>query len=226
MEINYFESKRKLKLVDNKLIILLSILMVSGILWFTNSQLATAIATLVILMIYWIGFKSLRPLGFVKKRTWFLVKNAVVFTILIVPISCGFAYLIPQFTNVPLDYSFFKQLNGNTVAFLLSLPLVWIMGGFFEEVIFRGFLLNQLIRILGNNKLAIVISLLVTAVFFGFMHSYQGVSGIWLTGTIGLMLGIIFIINKRNLWINIMVHGLIDTVAMTVFYLGFDQYLI
>ena len=55
---------------------------------------------------------------------------------------------------------------------------------------------------------------------FGMLHTYQGLLGVITTGVVALIFGVFFLLQKRNLWILIIVHGLIDTFGVVQFYLN------
>ena len=93
---------------------------------------------------------------------------------------------------------------------------MWISAAFGEELLFRAFAFVQLRKMFGNNKIMLV---LLSAILFSLPHLYQGISGLILTFLFGIAFGLIYI-RYNNIWINIIVHGLIDTVFMTLAYLG------
>jgi membrane protease YdiL (CAAX protease family) len=99
--------------------------------------------------------------------------------------------------------------------YLLMLALAWTSAAFAEEMLFRGFMLPRIEAALGSTALAV----LLQAVAFGALHAYQGPSGMLVTGTIGLVFGIGYA-RGRSLWPLILAHGLLDTVALTLMYLG------
>lgn len=203
-------------------VILMCILLVS-----VDAYLATTIGCIGALLIVWAEFKSLGSLGFTKslsrKKLW--TRGSMV-VLLLLPFSIVLAHIIPALTGASINYSIFDQLRGNTSAYLVTIPVIWIVAGFFEEIIFRGFLYQQLIRLFGESKLALILIVLGTSAFFGHLHDYQGISGQILTGVIGAILGIIFLTHKRNLWLTIIIHGLYDTLALTLVYLNLDRFLL
>ena len=60
----------------------------------------------------------------------------------------------------------------------------------------------------------------ISSVLFGLLHVYQGLSGVVITGTIGLVFAISFVLLKRNLWVLIIAHGLILLMSFTAIYFG------
>jgi len=106
----------------------------------------------------------------------------------------------------------------NLPLLIFALVIVWITAAFIEELVFRAFLINSISDLLGSTKGAAVISVVLSAVIFGLMHAYQGITGILITGSIGLIFGIAYIINGYRIWPLVMVHGLIDTIALINIY--------
>ncbi|GAA4855539.1 type II CAAX endopeptidase family protein [Luteimonas vadosa] len=123
-------------------------------------------------------------------------------------------------TGTPVDLSRFSGLVGNTGNYLLMLLVVWGLVAIGEELAYRGYLLNRLVDVFGSGRMAWAAALLVTSVVFGVAHGYQGLSGILATGYVGLGLGLLYLAGGRNLWLPILVHGVYDTVGLTLIYLG------
>jgi membrane protease YdiL (CAAX protease family) len=62
---------------------------------------------------------------------------------------------------------------------------------------------------------------MIMAILFGLLHIYQGPVGVILTAWVGLTLGVVFLLNRRNLWLTILTHGLMDTIAFVLLFLGY-----
>jgi membrane protease YdiL (CAAX protease family) len=127
---------------------------------------------------------------------------------------------ISKLTGAPIDYSSFDQLKGNLPDCLIALLLVWVSAGFGEEIIFRGYFMRQFVKFFGESKVSIVLNIVLLACFFGFMHSYQGITGQLVTGFVGALLALIFYLRKYDLWFIIAVHGFFDTIALICIYFG------
>ena len=129
--------------------------------------------------------------------------------------------IVSQLVETQIDLSRFAVLHGNFAMLLAALASVWITAAFFEEIIYRGFLLRNLLEIVGDRKiLATICAILLHAILFGLLHAYQGVVGMVGTGLVAIVFGVFFIAQKRNLWALILVHGLIDTIGVVNFYLN------
>ena len=53
---------------------------------------------------------------------------------------------------------------------------------------------------------------------FGVAHAYQNLLGIAITGTLGVLMGLIVLASGRNLWLVIIGHGLFDASRFVLFY--------
>ncbi|WP_415375506.1 type II CAAX prenyl endopeptidase Rce1 family protein [Patiriisocius sp. Uisw_017] len=80
--------------------------------------------------------------------------------------------------------------------------------------------MRQFAKFFGNSKLSVILSTIIFAILFGFMHSYLGIIGQIITSIIGLLRAIIFHLKKYDLWSNIAVHGLFDTIPLLAIYHG------
>jgi membrane protease YdiL (CAAX protease family) len=103
---------------------------------------------------------------------------------------------------------------------LRNLAVVWIFAGFGEEVSYRGYLLTRAADLGNRSKMAFVASMLYVAVLFGFGHFYKGPAGVMDSTYSGLVLGSVFLLSRRNLWTSILAHGISDTFAVVVIFMG------
>lgn len=122
--------------------------------------------------------------------------------------------------GVEPDYSALKSVQGNLKLLLVFLGLSWVIAAFGEEICFRGFLMKRLAQVFGETRTAWVASLLLSSVLFGWGHTEQGVSGWVQEGLSGLWLGILFLATKRNLAVPIVAHGVSNSLAFVLIYLG------
>lgn len=115
----------------------------------------------------------------------------------------------------------FANLPGNIPVFIFWLGVAWIIGGFTEELLFRGFMIQRFEKLYQKLPFAIGLAVLTQALIFGQQHYYyQGLMGFFATATIGLFSGIIYVLGKRKLWPLILSHGLANTLGMTVLFLS------
>jgi hypothetical protein len=127
---------------------------------------------------------------------------------------------ISAFFGVEPDNSAFKDIQGNLTLLFVFLGLSWTLAAFGEEVCFRGFLMKRLAQVFGESRPAWIVSLLLSSVLFGWGHTAQGVSGWVQEGLSGLLLGLLFLATRRNLTVPIVAHGVSNTLAFVLIYLG------
>ncbi len=119
------------------------------------------------------------------------------------------------------NFAFF--LNRPHIFVLYILFVVWIGAAFGEELFFRGFVMNNISEVFGSTSSAWLIALIGQSVLFGLAHGYQGVIGIGLTGSVGLTLGVVYLIGHRTMLPLIFAHGFVDTLSLTQYYLSASQ---
>ena len=129
--------------------------------------------------------------------------------------------LIAHLTGQVADVSEFRPLVGNLKLLLLYFVVVWSWAAFGEELTYRGYVLNRAADLGRGTPLAWVASLLFVTALFGVGHSYQGLAGMIDTGIHGLILGLVYFVSGRNLWASIIAHGVGNTIALAMVFLGF-----
>jgi len=183
------------------------------------------IISIIIIIANYIEYKGkpFSALGF--QRAKFNAKNLlilaplvaiVLFTFYVIAIVPG----IEMLTGIPIDYSSMSQLEGNLQVTIVWILLVWATAGFGEEIIFRGFFMRQFVKFFGESKISIVLNIVLVTVFFGFMHSQQGITGQLVTWITGALIALIFYLRKYDLWFVIAVHGFFNTIALICIYFG------
>ena len=111
----------------------------------------------------------------------------------------------------------FDFVRGNLGAYLLIMAIVWTHGSFFEELLFRAFIITKGEAALGGTRIASLLAVVLAAIFFGYRHYYyQGMHGAVVTGGIGLVFGLIYLkIGRQNIMPLIIVHGIANSIAQT-----------
>ena len=132
-------------------------------------------------------------------------------------------FISPSLTHLYNESSEIEQFNsiqGNTFQYIIFIIVGWINGGFGEELFYRGFMMKRIGNFLNDENWGWIIGLVITSVVFGLVHQYQGMSGVISTGIVGFMIGVIYFRNRTNLLLCILIHGLIDTIGITLLYTG------
>jgi len=121
----------------------------------------------------------------------------------------------------PQQLAVFSGLRGNLGRYLaLLIPITRGTAAFGEELVCRGFIMQRLGDALGGGRAARSGALLGQAILFGLAHAYLGPRGMLNAGALGLASGLCLQFNGRNLWPLFIAHGLVDSVGITVLYLG------
>ena len=123
-------------------------------------------------------------------------------------------------TSPTLAEQHFAPLKGNGPLLALSISVGWLVGGFGEEFLFRGFIMTRIAQLLGGGRAAWIAALFLQAIPFAIGHAYQGPVGV-----VGIYFGALItgagtLIWGRNLWPSIVAHGLQDTVGFLALYTG------
>ncbi len=164
---------------------------------------------------------SWADLGLKRPRHWGRLILMVIVAIVTTAILASVA--LPLLTRLtgPLAGSGVASTFHSPLSFIAYIIIIaWGAAGFCEELIFRGFLLNQFARLFGGSKAGWGLAILFQAALFGLGHYTQGLTGIIITGLIGLLFGVLYLLAGRNLWCLILAHGIVDTLSLTQDYLG------
>jgi hypothetical protein len=112
-------------------------------------------------------------------------------------------------------------LQGNLVVYLWFLiPVAWGSAAIGEELLMRGYFLHRL-----EGKAGLQAAIIAQALIFALFHFYQGIVGVVSIFLLALVFGHVYIRAGRNLLPVILAHGVIDTVSLTLIYLGYADWL-
>lgn len=137
---------------------------------------------------------GLRPMPLGRGLLW------VFLGLLVCAVVTVLGLLLIQATGLPFGHS------SQAVAPSLWITcLVVLRAGVVEEIGFRGYAIERLEALTGNRWLAVALPLVIFAAF----HSTQGLGGMLLALLLGGVLSALYVW-KRNLWVNMGVHFLVD----------------
>jgi uncharacterized protein len=128
--------------------------------------------------------------------------------------------LVRSFTGSSPDLSLFKELQGNLQATLFWIALSWVLAGFGEEMVWRGYAMTRVAELLGANTAAWILSLVLVNTAFGIAHDYQDITGIIVTAVGGATYAVLYFLAGRNLVVPIMAHGIQNTCDFLFMYHG------
>jgi len=163
-----------------------------------------------------------RDVGFARPSSWprAILLGAIAGVAMELFSTYGTVPLLSRAAGQPPDLSVMRPMVGNLGLVLGLLPPMWLLAAFGEEMVFRGYIMNRVAGIAGGTGAAWIASLVVVSVAFGTGHDQQGITGMIQESLAGLMLGGLYLASRRNLTIPILAHGVSNTVAFALIYLG------
>lgn len=116
----------------------------------------------------------------------------------------------------------FDHIEGNLTAYIGIMLLVWTHGSFFEELLFRAFIIDRTSNGLGGGWTADIAAALFSSVFFGYRHYYyQGMHGALITGAGGFAFAMLYLwFGRKNIMPLIFAHGIFNSLGQTFRFLG------
>ena len=165
-------------------------------------------------------------LGFVWPQSWLSTGGLTLLTMGAFIAATQLMSLFADAYFVDVNYgSRFDHIEGNLFAYLTIMVIVWTHGSFFEELLFRAFLITKLGQTFGGTWAAMTLALIASSAFFGYRHAYyQGVHGALITGAGGFAFGLMYIwFGRTNIMPIILAHGVFNTLGQTFRFLGIED---
>jgi len=208
--------------------VLISILLMSIIVIFPHTGLIPNFGySLVILFIVWIYLKlnkkSFNDIGFNFKR---FKPKSILTGVLVAALTICFMQLVffPILEYFVIledtDIGLYDFIRSNKWQYLFIVIMGWLVGGFYEEIVFHGFIYTQLEKLI-PGKSSTRLSFIITAILFGAYHFQLGWGGLINAFLVGAVYLWLFQYFKRNLWYSIICHGTYNTIVITMIYLGY-----
>ena len=121
------------------------------------------------------------------------------------------------------DLSSLDDVRGNFEGYIALMIIMWVFAAFGEEFLFRGYYMKALAELLGNGNRSWLLSAIITSIYFGVSHGYQGSIGMVSSFLWAFCIAMIFNKNRNNLLLLVLIHGIYDTVGITLLYLNKDH---
>jgi membrane protease YdiL (CAAX protease family) len=173
---------------------------------------------------------TLKPAAFGLSRpnSWLLtvvVASAWVLVMLAYsPLADAFARR--RFPDPP-DLTAFDGLRRSRARLVVGIAVAWLLGGFLEELTFRGVVLQVLDTWLTPvlpRPVAAAAAILAAAAGAAVIHLYQGSRAVLVVGQLSVLFGTLMVLGGHNLWTVMICHGLYDTVAFIRYARGTSRY--
>jgi membrane protease YdiL (CAAX protease family) len=118
------------------------------------------------------------------------------------------------------DLSDFESIEDDLALLAVLLVLVWPIAAFGEELVYRGYMMNRVADLTGRTRGGWAASLSAASLLFGLAHLDQGLPGQLEAAIMGLLYGLLYLANNRNLVVPIVAHGVQDTIDLILIYFG------
>ncbi len=116
----------------------------------------------------------------------------------------------------------YHYLVGNTRALLQILPVMILVGGVGEEILWRGLLFAVLRSCLRRQRWRSPIVVLVSSVLFAAAHyADQGVPGVIQASFTGTLFGTLYAI-RGDIWASVVAHATYDVAAILIIYFDWE----
>jgi len=135
--------------------------------------------------------------------------------------------LASRWFHKPPTLGTFRAIQESTAKLVAGIVVAWMLGGFLEELVFRGIVLKSVASLMSAwlaAPIAIAIAVCIAASGAGLMHLYQGPRATVIVTQLSVLFGVLFVVSGYNLWAVILCHGLYDTVAFIRFATGKSKY--
>jgi membrane protease YdiL (CAAX protease family) len=166
--------------------------------------------------------KNFKDLGLVKISARAAITGILSAVILVAIMNWVFYPLLDLFFGKHSgDYSDYDFIRGNPVNFMVILVASWLVGGFYEELIFRGFIFKETKALLAGSRSNWLLACILTTLLFALYHAQQGVFGMAHAAMTGLFWNLLLKYSKGNLWYSVFSHAAYDTIGLTMIFTGY-----
>ena len=121
------------------------------------------------------------------------------------------------------NLSSLDDIRGDFGSYLGMMAMMWVFAAFGEELLFHGYYMQRFAKLFGDTKKAWLLSGVLIAIYFGISHGYQGLSGIIGVGIGSLFFAALYYKNKTNLLLLVLIHGIYDSIWITLIYMNKDS---
>lgn len=177
---------------------------------------------MVALLLVWLRSGSLAPAGLQWPRRLLPTLLWAVGTAALVIVGVGkiVSPMLEALAGLETDYSAYGVLEGNLELALSLIGKAMLSAAIAEEIVYRGFLLDQLVALFGRSRIAKAAAVVVGGIVFALPHWSQGPVGLATVALAGMIFGAAFLASRRNLWAVMIAHALVDIWGVTMLYLG------
>ncbi|MDP3212187.1 CPBP family intramembrane glutamic endopeptidase [Methylotenera sp.] len=174
------------------------------------------------------GDLTLAALGLGAPSSWFTtLLMALVWTGLMFAFSPLADRIASRWFTKPPTLGAFRTLQQSKLKLAGGIVVAWFLGGFLEELVFRGIILQALEAWFApalSPHLGSFFAIVFTAGGSAIIHLYQGPRAAFIVAQLSVLFGLFFVLTGHNLWAVMLAHGFYDTVAFIRFARGKSKY--
>jgi len=135
---------------------------------------------------------------------------AAVFILYLISFACGIVAAVPRLLGFHESNAVMKMVRKLLTGHDAMIIFMSLTAGVTEEIIFRGYIMTRLAKLIRKPYLAVIIS----AVLFSVLHyGFRSMQELIFAFLIGVVFGL-FYIKYRNIKVLITVHFLIDLISL------------
>jgi membrane protease YdiL (CAAX protease family) len=180
------------------------------------------VSAVVFLYLKYITKENLSDLLFSIKK--FKVGSVIIGLAGAVILSAFFRFAWDPLINIiipgeTVNLSDFAHIKSNLSNYIFILLLAFIVGGFYEEIIFHGFIFTRIEKTI-PGKYSTAIAFGLTTIIFGAYHYQLGIKGVLVATIAGAVYHLLILKFNRNLWYGTFIHTFFDFIGLTLIYLG------
>jgi membrane protease YdiL (CAAX protease family) len=117
----------------------------------------------------------------------------------------------------------FQHVVWDVKRIVVVLVLAIVSAGICEEIVYRGYLFDRLGKWFGDSSAARAAIVVLAAILFGVIHSFQGVFGAVNAGLGGLIAGVIYYANGKRLPMIMAMHATFDVAGFLLIVFGLEE---
>ena len=131
--------------------------------------------------------------------------------------------LLVQLVGEPFDASQFARIPGSIPNLVIWILIGWLIGGFLEEMVLRGYMISRFADLFGDNRPGWTVGVLISSMLFAIGHINMGIASVVETFIFALVFAGLYIAAGRKLWLPIIAHGFYNSMFFILLYLGYKM---
>ncbi|HXB45486.1 MAG TPA: CPBP family intramembrane glutamic endopeptidase [Puia sp.] len=181
----------------------------------------------IVLLVVWLFLKYVSKESF--KNIFFSFKNFETKSIWVGALSAVILFGALDLLFLPLlkmvfpreiiDVKDFDFIKHNPINFIFVLLMALVVGGFYEELVFHGFIFTRFEKLFSSTHY-LTLSFILTNILFGAYHYQQGILGVITALIAGCAYHGLMLKYDRNLWYGLFFHAFFDFLGLTFIFLG------